>query len=336
MHEQPTPTPSEDNRITRALPYVVGLVVALGLFAYNLRGDGGEERSPVTVAAEAAGPDEILGAARDALDGPAFADVDVVGQDGRIVLSGLVPDEAARAAAEAAVAAVDGVETIDNRLRVGRTGADAAAAESTVVTVTSAADAGGSGTTVAPATTAVPGTTAAEPPAATAAPTTSAAAAPTTLVVVIPAPTTTTPAPATTEVPTVATAAATGEPVPTPAELDAALADLLQAEPIQFGLLSSEVGDPSLDTLERAAALLLSSPGTRFEVQGHTDSGGQPAFNRDLSERRADAVRLLLIGFSVPAEQLTAVGYGEDRPVARNATPEGRALNRRVEIVVVP
>ena len=79
---------------------------------------------------------------------------------------------------------------------------------------------------------------------------------------------------------------------------------------------------------------MLSSPTARFEVAGHTDSGGQPSFNLRLSQQRADAVRDYLVLVGVPADRVAAVGYGEDFPVARNATPEGRALNRRVEIVV--
>jgi OOP family OmpA-OmpF porin len=72
----------------------------------------------------------------------------------------------------------------------------------------------------------------------------------------------------------------------------------------------------------------------RLEVQGHTDNVGQAAANLTLSQQRATAVRdyLLKIG-GIAAARLTAAGYGDTRPVAPNTTDEGRAQNRRVEIV---
>jgi outer membrane protein OmpA-like peptidoglycan-associated protein len=71
------------------------------------------------------------------------------------------------------------------------------------------------------------------------------------------------------------------------------------------------------------------------EVGGHTDSVGSEAYNQGLSERRADAVRDYLMSKGVKASRLTARGYGESRPVASNDTEEGRAENRRVELVVI-
>lgn len=69
-----------------------------------------------------------------------------------------------------------------------------------------------------------------------------------------------------------------------------------------------------------------------FEVAGHTDSRGSDAYNQKLSERRAKTVRDYLIAGGLSADQLTATGYGESMPVADNATDEGRAENRRVEV----
>jgi outer membrane protein OmpA-like peptidoglycan-associated protein len=71
-------------------------------------------------------------------------------------------------------------------------------------------------------------------------------------------------------------------------------------------------------------------------IEGHTDSRGSDTANERLSKRRAEAVRAYLIAQGVPSERLTAVGKGEADAVADNATPEGRANNRRVEIVVPP
>lgn len=88
--------------------------------------------------------------------------------------------------------------------------------------------------------------------------------------------------------------------------------------------------------LDEVASALLRAKSSGFVIEGHTDSVGPDAHNQQLSERRAMAVRDYLVSRNVPAEELKAVGYGEARPVAENETPEGRANNRRVEIVVMP
>jgi outer membrane protein OmpA-like peptidoglycan-associated protein len=69
-------------------------------------------------------------------------------------------------------------------------------------------------------------------------------------------------------------------------------------------------------------------------IEGHTDSNGDDAFNMTLSQQRADSVRTYLISRGVKAERITASGKGETQPLATNATPEGRANNRRVEIII--
>lgn len=70
----------------------------------------------------------------------------------------------------------------------------------------------------------------------------------------------------------------------------------------------------------------------KLEIQGYTDSQGSMAFNQRLSQKRAEAVRNYLIGQQVNPGRLRAVGYGEERPIADNATAKGRAKNRRVEL----
>jgi outer membrane protein OmpA-like peptidoglycan-associated protein len=69
-------------------------------------------------------------------------------------------------------------------------------------------------------------------------------------------------------------------------------------------------------------------------VEGYTDSRGSSSRNLDLSQRRAEAVRSYLVSRGVPSEKIVAKGMGPDRPVAENTSAEGRAQNRRVEIVV--
>jgi len=85
---------------------------------------------------------------------------------------------------------------------------------------------------------------------------------------------------------------------------------------------------------EVADALVSGSPDSTMEVEGHTDSQGPDERNLKLSEARAESVRAYLVSHGVAADRITAKGLGEARPVADNKSPEGRANNRRVEIVV--
>ncbi len=81
---------------------------------------------------------------------------------------------------------------------------------------------------------------------------------------------------------------------------------------------------------------LLKYPNSNVEVIGHTDNTGSAALNQDLSERRANSVANVLRDGGVPNARIRAFGRGEEQPIATNLTPEGRALNRRVEIIIRP
>lgn len=87
--------------------------------------------------------------------------------------------------------------------------------------------------------------------------------------------------------------------------------------------------------LRRVVEFVQRNPGARVRIEGHTDSTGSANLNQSLSQRRAESVRQALIEEGVDAARLEAVGFGQDRPVADNRTEEGRARNRRVEIVVL-
>jgi outer membrane protein OmpA-like peptidoglycan-associated protein len=96
-------------------------------------------------------------------------------------------------------------------------------------------------------------------------------------------------------------------------------------EPQYFGLLTS---------VQRAIGEF---PGSRVSIEGHTDSFGGDDQNLALSQQRADAVReYLLAHMQLTPTMVDAIGYGETRPVASNETPEGRARNRRIEVIVHP
>ncbi len=101
---------------------------------------------------------------------------------------------------------------------------------------------------------------------------------------------------------------------------------------VNFAFNSDQVDPSSMVILEVAAETLRNNPGARVSVEGHTDAVGTDAYNQGLSERRAEAVRRVLIERGVPASRLTSSGFGESRPVSSNDTEDGRRLNRRVEL----
>ncbi len=88
--------------------------------------------------------------------------------------------------------------------------------------------------------------------------------------------------------------------------------------------------------LNTVASSLLKYPNSRIEVIGHTDNTGSAAYNQDLSQRRAVSVASVLRESGVPGSRIAAYGRGEDQPIASNLTAEGRAKNRRVEIIIRP
>jgi len=105
---------------------------------------------------------------------------------------------------------------------------------------------------------------------------------------------------------------------------------------ILFAVDSVALKPGAYDELSRVARVLNQYPQTNITIAGYTDSTGSEAHNRQLSERRAANVKNALVGEGVNPARMTAVGYGEGRPVADNATAEGRQLNRRVTILITP
>jgi len=110
---------------------------------------------------------------------------------------------------------------------------------------------------------------------------------------------------------------------------------VIELEGVYFDFDKATIKPEGKVVLNEAAALLQKHERVVVEVAGHTDSVGTDAYNQGLSERRANAVKDYLASQGVKASRLTARGYGESRPVASNDTSEGRAENRRVELVVL-
>jgi len=172
----------------------------------------------------------------------------------------------------------------------------------------------------------VPAKPAATPATATGGPAPSRAPRPTPRPVAVPKPVVTTPA-----------------PVPAPAVDSAAVrvARLDEGEAVTLPDLYFNQGQHELlpaarTALDELAKALWARPALRLEVQGHTDNVGDSELNRQLSQRRAEAVCQYLTAQGVAAAQLKPVGYGGTRPVADNADPAQRPKNRRVVLVKLP
>jgi len=105
---------------------------------------------------------------------------------------------------------------------------------------------------------------------------------------------------------------------------------------ILFAVDSFDIRPALRQDLFTVADSLQRYPDTRVQVVGHTDSDGAASYNQRLSERRADTVANVLLSGGVRSSRINAFGRGEDQPVASNLTAEGKAQNRRVEIVIVP
>ncbi len=102
---------------------------------------------------------------------------------------------------------------------------------------------------------------------------------------------------------------------------------------VNFHYDTADLTQDAMSVLDGVARTLLSYPQIRLEVAGHTDSSGDDAYNLDLSQRRAEAVRSYLTSKGVNVDMLGAHGYGEERPIEANETAAGRAENRRVELI---
>ena len=104
---------------------------------------------------------------------------------------------------------------------------------------------------------------------------------------------------------------------------------------LQFELGKAIIKPVSFPSLDELAKTLKDAPEWKIKLIGHTDNTGSVGFNLRLSKQRAEAVGAYLVSKGVAPNRITTDGLGASKPIASNATPEGREANRRVEFVIV-
>lgn len=108
---------------------------------------------------------------------------------------------------------------------------------------------------------------------------------------------------------------------------------LVTLDEVFFETGKANIATGTESTLDKLATFMRDHPDQEVVIEGHTDSRGPEEYNRDLSQRRAEAVKQAMVARGVQSDRLVTRGYGESRPVASNENAGGRQLNRRVEIV---
>jgi OmpA-OmpF porin, OOP family len=125
-------------------------------------------------------------------------------------------------------------------------------------------------------------------------------------------------------------------PPPKPPRVVLTASSIKIAEKVQFKLGSAELLPESFGLLDEVAGVMRENPQiARVQVEGHTDSTGSAKINKKLSKERAESVRAYLMKKGIEDGRLVAVGFGPDKPIADNATPDGQEANRRVEFNIV-
>lgn len=123
-------------------------------------------------------------------------------------------------------------------------------------------------------------------------------------------------------------------PAPAPKPPAPAPKERIVLRGVNFDFDKSNIRSDAQVILDEAASLLGRNPEVAVSINGYTDATGTDAYNMKLSQRRAESVKSYLVGKGVAAGRLTTNGFGESNPVASNATKDGRAMNRRVELKV--
>jgi len=111
---------------------------------------------------------------------------------------------------------------------------------------------------------------------------------------------------------------------------------VLRLSGLSFDVNKSDIKDEHIPLLEKVKGIVQMFPDAQIRVEGHTDASGESARNVTLSEKRALAVmQYLRQSLLISAGRISSVGYGADRPVASNQTTDGRAKNRRIDVIIM-
>jgi outer membrane protein OmpA-like peptidoglycan-associated protein len=119
--------------------------------------------------------------------------------------------------------------------------------------------------------------------------------------------------------------------VPKKEEIKVEVGKSIVLEGIVFKTASAEISPESASMLEKAYNTMAQNPEVEVEIQGHTDNVGKHTYNMKLSQSRADAVKAYLVNKGIAAARITTIGFGPDKPVVPNTTPENKQKNRRIE-----
>jgi outer membrane protein OmpA-like peptidoglycan-associated protein len=112
---------------------------------------------------------------------------------------------------------------------------------------------------------------------------------------------------------------------------------VIRLRAMEFAVGESEILPQNAALLEKVGRALSHFEDTDVIIEGHTDNVGSDAVNESLSERRAESVRhYLVMKENLPYDRMIAIGYGSTRPLTSNATEAGRAVNRRIDLIVIP
>ena len=104
---------------------------------------------------------------------------------------------------------------------------------------------------------------------------------------------------------------------------------------VLFATGKADIRSGAQRSIDKLAAFLTAQPNRNVVIEGYTDSVGSDKYNLDLSERRAESAKNELVARGIGGERITTRGFGKRDPVASNDTPEGRQLNRRVEVIIL-
>ncbi|MBX3157313.1 MAG: OmpA family protein [Deltaproteobacteria bacterium] len=125
-------------------------------------------------------------------------------------------------------------------------------------------------------------------------------------------------------------------PPPGPDRVVLLPSNIVISDKVQFQTNSADLLEVSFKLLDEVVTVMSANPQIEeVRVEGHTDSTGDAAYNKTLSQKRAESVMKYLVGKGIAKGRLTAEGFGADKPIADNAEPAGQDMNRRVEFFIV-